>query len=737
MSTNSMDGKIVGKMNIRDKCIRIISSSAIAGLTLSFVVGEWVDYQSQKLGKVAVDNRIYPQKILPITPIKSLVEKIRVESIENSILASNSVHEPEAVQKIADVILPQKSFDLKPLAKMAPSDMMAKAPKVVNSVSVDQINKIFDKIQTVRGAIYKDIEKTDTFNSVIVSQNYNSKDKIEKKLDLKKIEASKNENETKKTTEVSIVNGVETKNNIEASFTDRYVLLGKIIPNTTEQLLGHFEVSAFEKISSEGMPVGFPISQEILRKGVSSYKLEIPHKYRTVFLFAQYFGPSGTSTWIQPEKNPISFSKDSKYVADLYMKMEDSISSVSAAVSEVKKEAKAVEKQYIRGRVLTYFANTKAIPQSDVVVKVRGRKEAVRTNSNGYFSIPAGSFTGTIFLELLKPGYHPSILEISNDDFSKTHEAFLLSRDAASQVARKIGINQGSQKGIYIGRIKGSSGESISGASVSLSINSEGPFYFNEDGIPSRDLRKTTQDGRFVFFNVDAALGFLESTIDGESIAPTSTAFVDGGQFIYEDLVLDKTEVKGRIFSPVGLENKKGLVNIDQAKVRVVGSSDWITTDSNGIFTLPIKKWFQNKRVDLEFSTANFFNHRYSIVVKGPNVFKNLYAFPAVYIRKLARAIDLDLDSMNGIVFGKIKNRSVRVDALSDHSAQNFAKDFYFDFKGRLRGSHYMTDPRFGTFVIFNIPKGRSIINGSTKSGKLYFSDAVSIAPSTISIVLD
>jgi hypothetical protein len=115
----------------------------------------------------------------------------------------------------------------------------------------------------------------------------------------------------------------------------------------------------------------------------------------------------------------------------------------------------------------------------------------------------------------------------------------------------------------------------------------------------------------------------------------------------------------------------------------------------------------------------------------------NLFAFPANYLARLGASMDLDIDPYAGIVMGKVSNISVRIDAMADHSAVNSARDFYFDAMGKLKGSHSMTDPRFGTYVIFNVPKGRTLLQGNDSNGVLRYSDSVISSPASISIIMD
>ncbi|MGZ3713239.1 MAG: hypothetical protein ACXVBE_15855, partial [Bdellovibrionota bacterium] len=254
-------------------------------------------------------------------------------------------------------------------------------------------------------------------------------------------------------------------------------------------------------------------------------------------------------------------------------------------------------------------------------------------------------------------------------------------------------------------------------------------------GFPTSEKKQTTTDGRFIFFNVDAGSGYVETSLNGETIVPIQFSSVEGGELSLKTLVPVSGAIKGRLFNPVS--GNKVLQAVAGARVRLEGSSDWSTTDSFGAFTIGASKWIRGEKAALEFSAEKYNNHRYTIDFEKHKDGLNLFAFPAKYIRSLARTMDVDLDPYTGIVFGKTSGPAVRMDALADHSTVNGAKDFYFDGAGRLRSSHNMTDPKYGTFVIFNVPKGRSLLQGSDANGKMRYSDSVVASPSSVTVVMD
>jgi hypothetical protein len=176
---------------------------------------------------------------------------------------------------------------------------------------------------------------------------------------------------------------------------------------------------------------------------------------------------------------------------------------------------------------------------------------------------------------------------------------------------------------------------------------------------------------------------------------------------------------------------------ISSARVRVDGASDWVTSDAYGAFSIGPMKWIKGEKVALEMSAEKFNNHRYMVNAEPDSSAISLYAFPASYIIHLARSMDVDVDPYAGLVIGKVNGPSLRIDALADQATVNNAKDFYFDSKGRLRPSHEMTDPRFGTYIIFNVPKGRALLQGNDSSGTLRYSSAVFSSPNSINVEME
>jgi hypothetical protein len=492
---------------------------------------------------------------------------------------------------------------------------------------------------------------------------------------------------------------------------------------------GHFEVGLFSKIDQDGIPIGFPLVQQILPAGVHRFDLKVPGKLDKGFLYGEFVAAkTGKRTWIAPPLNP--WLRTERQVAELVFQEEDSITTVAAAGTAASETFK------ISGSVGTLFAKAGSpIPQEEVLIKVRGRKDSTRTNKDGSFHLEIPRVKGSINLEFMKAGYNPSVVSVPANSDGVEVKVELASREAVEQVARMLGIRQITSKGVFLGKAINADGSGLKGLSVRSSVKAEGPFYFTDEGFPSTSRKATSTDGRFIYFNLDSGTGYMEASLSGEPIAPFQFSTVEGGEMVMKELVPETGSIRGRLFNPVSMGAR--LQPLPGARVRVEGGAEFAVTDSYGAFTVGPMKWMRGERVFLEMSAEKFNNHRFSIIPGTQKAGLNLYAFPAVYISRLAESMDVDIDPYAGVVMGKVTGGSVRIDALADHSPINGAKDFYFDAKGKLRGSHTMTDPHFGTYAIFNVPKGRTILQGNDSAGTLRYSESVVSSPSSVSVIME
>jgi|GEM_PF-5456768 len=720
-------------LTFRQKLIRIACSAAVCGLSFSFVIGEVVDREAKLLRSWAVDPALFPIQYLPTRPVLAAIERIDSPAWREQLVAINSLPSLPAA-------LPIKAEDTLKIAIAAPArkvaplyNMIAEAekgsPSLVPAPAERELKNT--EVEVILASIHSATAKLSAPPTPVL-MSADAGPEVSKSQDLKIVRAPTAPHARRKIpTEQLSQPSPPPQMAIAAGGT--WALNGRILSSTAQSNEnGHYEVGLFSKIDPEGKPVGYPLPQQILPEGQTTFRLDVPARVEKGYLFAEFVAAkTGRRSLIMPGVNPWVRSNKGQ-VAELYFRPEDTISSIAAAAS-VREAPKETWK--VQGSVSTMFAaGGTRLAQSDVVIKVRGRKEATRTDPNGNFSLELPRLKGTLFLEVLKAGFHPSIVSVTADE-SRRVQIEIASRHAIDQISQRLGASQGSTKGIFVGRFLSADGVGMRGLTASLSLKADGPFYFDDEGVATREAKASSGNGRFLFLNVDSGTGYLESFLNTEPIAPLQVSMVDGGELIQKNLVPTSGSLRGRIFNPVSGPGK--MTPVAGARVRIDGASEWVTSDSFGAFSVGPLKWFKGERINLEVSAEKFSNHRYLVNADQAGSSLNLFAFPAVYVSRLARSMDVDLDPYTGLIIGKVSGSGVRMDALADHSTVNNAKDFYFDPRGRLRGSHEMTDPKFGTYVIFNVPKGRTILQGNDGTGSLRYSDSLFANPATINIQME
>jgi hypothetical protein len=742
-------------MTFRQKFIRVASSAAICGLSVSFLIGESVDSKATQLRSWVVAPKLIPENYLPLRPLVSAIDKLDTAAWKDQLVATNSLSNFSSIASLSPSISPATS----PTIYMEPAIVSVAASSVKTPTfarhiaapaptpeSADETTELETaQVETILASIHSAEVKLagGTLQRVVTSAPapsvvQSSVTKGFRGITIAALDSAPQFKPAPSLHPAQLPTKIASAEMVAAhsqfrSFTvphgAAWNVQGKIWGANSRNLEGgHFEVGLFTKIDPDGRPVGFQVSQQILPAGQTNFRLEVPARIERGYLFADFVtAKTGKHTLIAPSVNP--WEKGSQRVAELYYKTDDTIATTSAAPT-LRDIARDTWK--IQGTVTTMFSTQGTIPQGDVIVKVRGRKESARSDSRGNFSLELPRLKGTVYLEVLKGGYHPSIVSIAAGD-ERALRVEIASRHAIDQISQHLGSNQAAANGIFIGQATSIDGSSLRGVTAQLSLKADGPFYFDDEGNVTRESKATGATGRFVFLNVESGTGYLETFLNGEAITPTQVSSVEGGELNFKMLTPVSGSLRGRIFNPVAAGGK--MQPVSGARVRVDGASEWVTSDAFGAFSIGPMKWMKGEKIALEVSAEKFNNHRY--LVSADQAALNLFAFPALYIAHLARSMDVDLDPYAGVVVGKVNGPAVRIDALADQSLVNNAKDFYFDSRGRLRGSHEMTDPRFGTYIIFNVPKGRALLQGNDGAGVLRYSNAVYANPSTINVEME
>ena len=671
-----MDGKTSTVSRFpSEKLVRLVSSAAVCGLTVSFLFGEMVNANPGVFQNWVKISQIAPNGYPAVAPVVAYVDVLKNGDwfSDSEYKDTNELPKVAAVDEIllAEASLPQVTEDTEQAQK--------KVHDLMNSVHEAASQIAEDKISTVSAA-------------PLLSED------------------------------------------------DTYDVTGKIIIEGDRPALGHFEVVAHQSINTDGSPVGAPTAQTILKLEESSYRITI-RGTKEQYIFLKYFDGSKQTNAVKVyplTANPIGPLASRNQQQDFF---------VSGLFSNPTPSEPAEKSVAIAGKIKAMFSED-FLPLADATVRVRGGSNTTITSTNGEFTLHVPEFSGEIMLEVVRKDFFPTIFSVSRKNLKENVLVELASREVIDRFATTLGIRQSRSNGVFIGKALTAKGAPMANVIANITNRAEGPFYFANEGHPvaKSALKSTSTDGRFIIFNVEPGVGFLDLQINGESVAPIIISPVDGGGTIFKKLRVIDGKVRGRVFNPIasGTVAGKKIQAITGARLRVEGSLEWSISDSFGAFELPQFRYIQDEPIAIEVTSDRFYTHRYQtrvsfneIAVKKYNDL-TLFAFPSNYINGLASSLDITLDPFSGLILGGASlGKSLRIDALSDHAAVSSAKDYYFDEHGGLRGGRAGTHPKYGTFVIFNVPKGRTLIQGNDQAGKSRFYSSIYASPSVVSVVLE
>lgn len=540
--------------------------------------------------------------------------------------------------------------------------------------------------------------------------------------------------------------GEKTATNPGVASNSRFVnIIGKL-GDDARLFPGHFEIGFYRAVNPNGVPIGAPVIQSILRAKRLDFLLKVPRRARG-YLFARFVSADpnfrGKEWHTYPMGIDLREVKGDRVLLTIPIHHKEIGKPLSVAALS---NEKTVAEVAINGRVGAMFApKGSLLPLDGVKVRVRGTRYETTSGKDGRFSFRFPNAKGRLFLEFLKSGYMPRIQEISlsgTGESATVPDVFLPSREAIRHMAHSLGVRHTSTASVLIVEAKTRAGDSgLPGISAQMTLKGDGPYYFSEKGFPQIELKSTTNDGRMIFFNVEPGVGFLEAFVLGENFTPFVVSPLGGGEVIHQtiDFFEGETKITGKLFDPIQGRNGN-LLPINGAKVRVAGGAEWTETDSFGNFELPNFKFVRDTEILIEVTKHGYYNHRFAYKIPADKARMKelqLFAFPQDYINKLATSVEVQLDPNFGMLMGKVSGgERLRVDALLDHDGDNVARDFYFDSHNVIQGSHALTDPSFGTYMIFDVSPGRVLLHAHNQSGSLRAAEVGYFTPSTINVII-
>ncbi|NCN40581.1 carboxypeptidase regulatory-like domain-containing protein [bacterium] len=237
-------------------------------------------------------------------------------------------------------------------------------------------------------------------------------------------------------------------------------------------------------------------------------------------------------------------------------------------------------------------------------------------------------------------------------------------------------------------------GQPISGAEVELASNEGQLVYFNEIGIPRKDLLKTTALGQFAVVNVSQGVQSLRVRFQGETY-PAQVVPTSNGKVTHLNLEIPSEAFKHelRVHSILDPEGNLPVTG------RILGQEASFDLESLDLIELPSL----DDGLTMEFDGGpdyELLRAHLPKLVGGTSI-----AFPMIpysWLDQLLREAGKTLDRRLGWAMGFSEGGDEEVRLLGQND--DFHQVVYFDKERKL--SLGSTVPPEGGYLIFNIPLG-------------------------------
>lgn len=220
--------------------------------------------------------------------------------------------------------------------------------------------------------------------------------------------------------------------------------------------------------------------------------------------------------------------------------------------------------------------NVKVIRGAEIEVVGQPQWGTFRSDSEGNFRIPSMPTSSEVLLSVKAPGYYPTqtiVPTFQTTGYVSLHLVPKSNVDTITNYFTKL--PQQDSKAVILGRIfNPDSRVPQADAEVFLSGRNGRALYFNV--FPDKQLRQTSANGLFAFFNVEPA---FRSVAKAKSAAFELIEALPGSAYYLELGRGGKKSLRGTLFDPYKQQRLIGLV-------RVVGANAQVTTNELGEFQL-------------------------------------------------------------------------------------------------------------------------------------------------------
>lgn len=449
--------------------------------------------------------------------------------------------------------------------------------------------------------------------------------------------------------------------------------------NNPVEISGNIQLSGLSYTGQETFSIFRELDgkvKEQARVSINDAKFDMNVTEQRGYLIAEMKSSSGkilgrADVWLDPIAQ-----KNGKAIVPLDI---EPVASVAAASS------------FLSGRVTSpYAVGSVTDPVVNARILYASSMAPVISNKQGRFELLGTHPESSLILRSRKKGYWNSVVLTtgrSRQPIVMYPEKMV--RALYENVGRTAGVTEKDfeSSGIVWGKIVHND-EPLAGANVELAESGAvGPIYFNALMLPDPNLRSTSENGVFVFLNVNPGVNVIRASVSGK-VLPSKVLPVDARHV--SNVVIDiSSKVAAEVIS-FDAFSKQPVTS----RIRFSGTSKSVQTNANGA----VKLNYSNGPDPIFLESDPGEEYLSVRGVYGRVAGKEL-GLPT-FTRSWFDSMKINRSPGTGVIVGFVDGK--KFDVFSDGEGQGHPETYYFNSHGDIVNAPVAD----GGFIIFNLPLG-------------------------------